>query len=122
MVEEREVLMNLRPQNDFEKLIWERHMNKILSEGKKEADRKVGMLQSELDELKYQKEVELTELKRQFKKSEKKHLIIENEALRKKNANNKEIINKHIIKIHELKRLNEDLFLRLAKLQPSLIN
>lgn len=112
-----ETLIHIRPKTDFEKLVWERHANKLLSEEKKQLEIKMGILQSEMDELKYKHELELKELKNKFKKSEKSHLITENEGLKNKNNKNKELIKKYIIRIHELKNLNQELYVKLGRLQ-----
>ena len=49
-----EPLMNLRPQSDTEKLLWERHKNTELTEELKIVKINLGALQMELEELKHE--------------------------------------------------------------------
>lgn len=115
-----ETLIHIRPKTDFEKLVWERHMNKLLCEEKKKVELKLGELQSEFEELKYKSEQELKEIRNQFKNSSKAHLIFENEALKKKNNRNKQITDKHLTKIFKLNQLNNTYLLRIGKLEEEL--
>jgi hypothetical protein len=50
---EREKLMSLRPETTTEKLLWERHMNKTLAEELKRTKMELGVVRSELDELRH---------------------------------------------------------------------
>lgn len=94
-----EPLMNLRPKTDAEKLLWEREKNKQLEKELKEAKLELGIVQSELEELKHT-----------MKQSEVGALILKNKKLRatlhdKENA------------IRDQKREIETLFDRIVKLQ-----
>lgn len=98
-MKEPETLMNLRPKNTYEKLLWERHMNKVLSEEKKAAKIKCGQLQSELDEL-----------KDKMKKSNVGALILKNKKLITQGKNKDE-------KIKKLKADNNELMQTVIRLQ-----
>jgi hypothetical protein len=50
---EKETLMTIRPGTATEKLLWERLKNKTLNKQLEESELNRGVLQSELDELKY---------------------------------------------------------------------
>lgn len=94
-----EPLMNLRPKTDAEKLLWEREKNKQLEKELREAKLELGIVQSELEELKHT-----------MKQSEVGALILKNKKLRatlhdKENA------------IRDQKREIETLFDRIVKLQ-----
>ena len=51
---ERETLMNIRPTTIQEKLMWERLHNKSLLEENKSLKLEVGMLNADIEELKYE--------------------------------------------------------------------
>lgn len=99
VMKEPETLMNFRPKNTYEKLLWERHMNKVLTEEKKQALVKCGELQSELDEL-----------KDRMKKSNIGALILKNKELRLQGQNKD-------AKIKKLKADYDELMQTLVRLQ-----
>ncbi len=73
-----EPLMNLRPKGEFQTLIWERHMNKLLSKSiraQKETNRE---LKIENDRL----EAEMIDMAIKYKKNEIGQLILKNKRLK----------------------------------------
>ena len=52
MSEDKEPLMNLKPQSDFELLLWDRNKNKELTALLRQCYENLGVLQSDLAELK----------------------------------------------------------------------
>ena len=94
-----EPLMNLRPQNDTEKLLWERQKSTELSEELKIVKTDLGALQMELEELKHE-----------MKTQELGALILKNKKL-KQTLKDKEN------KIKDQNKEIEQLFDRIVKLQ-----
>lgn len=94
-----EPLMNLRPQSDAEKLLWERHKNTELTEELRIVKFNLGVLQTELEELKHE-----------MKKEEVGALILKNKKLKQTLKDKEE-------QCKEQKKEIEQLFDRIVKLQ-----
>lgn len=94
-----EPLMNLRPQNDAEKLLWERQKNTELTEELRIVKFNLGVLQTELEELKHE-----------MKQEEVGALILKNKKLKQTLKDKEEQCKEH-------KREIEQLFDRIVKLQ-----
>jgi phosphate uptake regulator len=94
-----EPLMNLRPQNDTEKLLWERQKSTELSEELKIVKTDLGALQMELEELKHE-----------MKTQELGALILKNKKL-------KQTLKDRENKIKDQNTEIEQLFDRIVKLQ-----
>ena len=94
-----EPLMNLRPQNDAEKLLWEREKTKHLEEELKATKLELGIVQSELEELKHT-----------MKQSEVGALVLKNKTL-------KATLHDKDNTIRDQKREIDALFERIVKLQ-----
>jgi hypothetical protein len=94
-----EPLMNLRPKSDAEKLLWEREKNSQLEKELKKIKLELGIVNSELEELKHT-----------MKQSEVGALILKNKKL-KATLQDKES------KIKEQNKEIETLFDRIVKLQ-----
>lgn len=90
-------LMNLRPQSEFEKLVWERAANKNLCEALKEAKYELGVMQSEMAELVAKHEAEIKKLKAEMQKTQVGQLVIAN-------SNKKQLIADLEEKLRELKQ------------------
>lgn len=96
---EQEPLMNLRPKTPEEKALWLELEKKQLEETNSNLNIKIGMLQSEIDELKYL-----------MKTEEKSALILKNKKL-------KEELRDKENRIRDLKRENELFLQKIIKLQ-----
>jgi regulator of replication initiation timing len=94
-----EPLMNLRPQNDAEKLLWERQKNVELTEELRIIKFNLGVLQTELEELKHE-----------MKTEEVGALILKNKKLKQTLKDKEE-------QCKEQKKEIEQLFDRIVKLQ-----
>lgn len=94
-----EPLMNLRPKTPEEKIIWLEHEKKELIIENQRLNMEIGMLQSEIDELKHL-----------MKTEEKSALILKNKILKK------EIRDKEN-KVRDLKKENAQYLDRIIKLQ-----
>jgi len=94
-----EPLMNLRPQNDAEKLLWERQKNVELTEELRIVKFNLGVLQTELEELKHE-----------MKTEEVGALILKNKKLKQTLKDKEE-------QCKEQKKEIEQLFDRIVKLQ-----
>lgn len=94
-----EPLMNLRPKTSEEKILWLEFEKKKLEESNRNLNIEIGMLQSEIDELKHL-----------MKTEEKSALILKNRQL-------KEELKSKEIKIKELKKENELFLQKIIKLQ-----
>lgn len=93
-----EPLMSLRPKNDAEKLVWERHRNSELTKENKALKLEIGVLNSEIEELKHLMKTEQTGA-----------LILKNKRL-------KEQIDQLISKNKKLTSEKDKLFLQVVKL------
>lgn len=96
---EEEPLMNLRPKTPEEKILWLEYEKTQLEETNRKLNMEIGMLQSEIDEL-----------KDLMKSEEKGALII-------KNKNYKQQIKDLENRVKDLKRENEKYLERIIKLQ-----
>jgi len=96
---EEEPLMNLRPKTPEEKMIWLELDKKTLEEKNRELSIKIGIMQSEIDELKHQ-----------MKQEEKGALILKNKIL-------KEQIRDLENRVRDLKKENAQYLDRIIKLQ-----
>jgi predicted RNase H-like nuclease (RuvC/YqgF family) len=96
---EQEPLMNLRPKTPEEKVLWLEFEKKQLEESNRNLNIEIGMLQSEIDEL-----------KDLMKTEEKSALILKNRKLKA------ELIDKEN-RIRDLKRENELFLQKVIKLQ-----
>lgn len=94
-----EPLMNLRPQSEAEKLLWERQKNMELAEELRIVKFNLGVLQTELEELKHE-----------MKKEEVGALILKNKKLKQTLKDKEE-------QCKEQKKEIEQLFDRIVKLQ-----
>jgi len=94
-----EILMHLRPQTADEKLIWSSHHVSKLQEQNRQLAVKIGVLESELAELRYE-----------MKTNEKDALIL-------KNRNLKLQIKDKENRIKDLKQTNEQLLDKVIRLQ-----
>jgi len=94
-----EPLMNLRPKTPEESVLWLEFEKKQLEESNRNLNMEIGMLQSELDELKHL-----------MKTEEKSALILKNKKL-------KEEIKDKENRIRDLKRENELFLQKIIKLQ-----
>lgn len=94
-----EPLMNLRPQTEAEKLLWERQKNVELTEELRIVKFNLGVLQTELEELKYE-----------MKTEEVGALILKNKKLKQTLKDKEE-------QCKEQKKEIEQLFDRIVKLQ-----
>lgn len=94
-----EPLMNLRPQSEAEKLLWERQKNVELTEELRIVKFNLGVLQTELEELKHE-----------MKKEEVGALILKNKKLKQTLKDKEE-------QCKEQKKEIEQLFDRIVKLQ-----
>lgn len=94
-----EPLMNLRPHSEAEKLLWERHKNMELTEELRIVKFNLGVLQTELEELKHE-----------MKKEEVGALILKNKKLKQTLKDKEE-------QCKEQKKEIEQLFDRIVKLQ-----
>jgi hypothetical protein len=94
-----EPLMNLRPQSEAEKLLWERQKNMELTEELRIVKFNLGVLQTELEELKHE-----------MKKEEVGALILKNKKLKQTLKDKEE-------QCKEQKKEIEQLFDRIVKLQ-----
>lgn len=94
-----EPLMSLHPKTDAEKLIWERHSNGVLTKENKALKVEIGVLKSELDELKHLMKTEQLS------------------ALILKNRMYKQQLLDHENRIKDLKRENERLLEQVIKFQ-----
>ena len=94
-----EPLMNLRPQTEAEKLLWERQKNVELTEELRIVKFNLGVLQTELEELKHEKKTE-----------EVGALILKNKKLKQTLKDKEE-------QCKEQKKEIEQLFDRIVKLQ-----
>jgi hypothetical protein len=96
---EQEPLMNLRPKTPEEKVIWLEYEKKQLEEANRELNIKIGILQSEIDELKYL-----------MKNEEKGALILKNKNLKMQLKDREN-------RIKDLKKENELFLQKIIKLQ-----
>jgi len=96
---EQEPLMNLRPKTPEEKLLWLEFEKKQLEESNRNLNMEIGMLQSEIDEM-----------KDLMKAEEKGALILKNRKMKV------ELIDKDN-RIKDLKRENELFLQKIIKLQ-----
>lgn len=96
---EEEPLMNLRPKTPEEKVLWLEFEKKNLEEENRKLNMEIGMLQSEIDEL-----------KDQMKQEEKGALIIKNKTY-------KQQIRDLENRLKDLKRENAQYLDRIIKLQ-----
>jgi hypothetical protein len=96
---EDEPLMNLRPRTPEEKVLWLEFEKKQLEESNRNLNMEIGMLQSEIDEL-----------KDLMKTEEKSALILKNRKLKA------ELLDKEN-RIRDLKRENELFLQKIIKLQ-----
>jgi hypothetical protein len=96
---EQEPLMNLRPKTPEEKVLWLEFEKKQLEESNRNLNIEIGMLQSEIDEL-----------KDLMKTEEKSALILKNKRL-------KEELKDKENRIKDLKRENELFLQKIIKLQ-----
>jgi len=94
-----EPLMNLRPKNPEEKVLWLEFEKKKLEETNRNLNIEIGILQSEIDEL-----------KDLMKTEEKGALILKNKKL-------KEELKSKEVRIKELKKENELYLQKVIKLQ-----
>jgi regulator of replication initiation timing len=94
-----EPLMNLRPQSEAEKLLWERQKNMELTEELRIVKFNLGVLQTELEELKHE-----------MKTEEVGALILKNKKLKQTLKDKEE-------QCKEQKKEIEQLFDRIVKLQ-----
>ena len=101
-----EPLMHKIPQTEFEKLIWERHMNKLLLEQISRLKQEHGVLQSEIDEAKD----EVNKLLKTMSSHNLGQLTLVNRKLKNLNAEKD-------LKIRDLKRTNDDLMTGYIRLQ-----
>lgn len=101
-----DVLIHKTPQTDFEKLIWERHMNKGLMEELKAQRLANGMLQSEIDEVNHK----MKELKDRMLKDQVGIVVLKNNRLKQLNDDKDK-------KIKTLKTEKEELMQTVIKLQ-----
>lgn len=96
---EQEPLMNLRPKTPEEKVLWLEYEKKQLEESNRTLNMEIGMLQSEIDELKHL-----------MKTEEKSALILKNRQL-------KETLKDKENRIRDLKKVNEQYLQKIIKLQ-----
>ncbi len=96
---EQEPLMNLRPKTPEEKVLWLEFEKKQLEESNRNLNMEIGMLQSEIDEL-----------KDLMKTEEKSALILKNRKLKA------ELLDKEN-RVRDLKRENELFLQKIIKLQ-----
>jgi predicted RNase H-like nuclease (RuvC/YqgF family) len=96
---EDEPLMNLRPKTPEEKILWLEFEKKSLEEENRKLNMEIGMLQSEIDELKHQ-----------MKQEEKGALIIKNKTY-------KQQIRDLENRLKDLKKENSQYLERIIKLQ-----
>ena len=96
---EQEPLMNLRPRTPEEKVLWLEFEKKQLEESNRNLNMEIGMLQSEIDEL-----------KDLMKTEEKSALILKNRKLKA------ELLDKEN-RVRDLKRENELFLQKIIKLQ-----
>ena len=96
---EQEPLMNLRPKTPEEKVLWLEFEKKQLEESNSKLNMEIGMLQSEIDEMKHL-----------MKTEEKGALILKNKKL-------KEELRDKENRIRDLKRENELFLQKVIKLQ-----
>lgn len=96
---EQEPLMNLRPRTPEEKVLWLEFEKKKLEESNRNLNMEIGMLQSEIDELKHL-----------MKTEEKSALILKNRKLKA------ELLDKEN-RVRDLKRENELFLQKIIKLQ-----
>jgi regulator of replication initiation timing len=94
-----EPLMNLRPKTPEEKVLWLEFEKKKLEESNRNLNMEIGVLQSEIDELKHL-----------MKNEEKGALILKNRKL-------KEELKSKEVRIKELKKENELFLQKVIKLQ-----
>jgi hypothetical protein len=96
---EQEPLMNLRPKNPEEKILWLEFEKKELEKTNSDLNIKIGMYQSEIDELHYL-----------MKTEEKSALILKNKKLKEELRNKED-------QIRDLKKENELFLEKVIKLQ-----
>jgi len=101
-----DILMHKTPQTDFEKLIWERHMNKELVEELKAQRLANGILQSEIDEVNH----EMKELKQAMLKNQVGIVVLKNKRLQA-------LGDSKDAKIRSLNKRNQELMQNLIKFQ-----
>lgn len=108
MVMDDKPLIKLKPNTTFEKLVWERQINKMLLEQLRKQDIKLEELENELKETKLKHIQEITELKKRMQKDNLGAVILKNKRLTEAN---------HFkdLKLAEYKKQNSELFLLLAK-------
>jgi hypothetical protein len=94
-----ETLIHLHPKTDAERLVWERHANRLLTKEIKELNVEIGVLKSELDELRHLMKTEQVGA-----------LILKNKLYKEQSIENTN-------RIRELKKENTKLFDRLVSLQ-----
>jgi hypothetical protein len=96
---EQELLMNLRPKSPEEKILWLEFEKKELEKTNSDLNIKIGMYQSEIDELHYL-----------MKTEEKSALILKNKKLKEELRNKED-------QIRDLKKENELFLQKVIKLQ-----
>jgi hypothetical protein len=96
---EQEPLMNLRPKSPEEKILWLEFEKKELEKTNSDLNIKIGMYQSEIDELHYL-----------MKTEEKSALILKNKKLKEELRNKED-------QIRDLKKENELFLQKVIKLQ-----
>lgn len=103
MVTDDDTLMHLRPKDTFEKLLWERQMNKLLSKELREKSQKVGELESTIEEMKHE-----------FKLSEKGRITLKYREMKATNLAKD-------LKLRDYRKEVDDLMSRLAKANEALL-
>lgn len=101
-----EPLVHIRPQSEFEKLLWERQMNKELLKRIATLEQEKGVLRSEADEAR----AEVDEYVKDMRTHNLGQLTLRNKKL-------KDLNNKKDAKVRELKRSNDDLMGGFIRLQ-----
>ena len=96
---EQEPLMNLRPKTPEEKLLWLEHEKKELQKDNQRLNMEIGMLQSEIDELKHL-----------MKTEEKSALILKNKLYK---SQIRDLENR----VKDLKKENDSFLQKIIKLQ-----
>jgi hypothetical protein len=109
-----EPLISLRPQTDFEKLIWEQNKNRELAKKNSELAIELGKSNAKITELEDKLTTQAKEILEQVNGSPKK-LIEQNQALRKRLENETKRVNKGIEERKTMQRTINDLIAKIAR-------